>query len=275
MNVLLDSPDYKNQKNTIHNNIGMNVLEKQIFKNVLFIDSEFRDYSIYKNPFNFIVKFNGREPHITNVHAIVDNNIYTYTKYCNGDNCVLIDRVFKNIVAITIDTLFMPTSVDYKLVDGDYVPNDEQLNKFYCKYIVLKINEIANEKHFTNNKKLGSNSFVMIYDDINGRYGGWVPVVDTITYPVSNLKVIDKLTIEICDERGDPFYMTLDGKSYDFYAEYCLLIDKAKNTPGSITDADKIRLKTLKNITQYMSPELHITFSILEPQINTQPLFRH
>jgi len=275
MNVLLDSPDYKNQKNTIHNNIGMNVLEKQIFKNVLFIDSEFRDYSIYKNPFNFIVKFNGREPHITNVQAIVDDNIYTYTKYCAGDNCVLMDRVFKNIVSITIDTLFMPTNVDYKLVDGNYVPNDEQLNKFYCKYIVLKINEIANEKHFTNNKKLGSNSFVMIYDDINGRYGGWIPVVDTIIYPVSNLKVIDKLTIEICDERGDPFHMTLDGTSYDFYAEYCSLIDKARNTPGSITDADKIRLNTLKNITQYMSPELHITFSILEPQINTQPLFRH
>ena len=115
----------------------------------------------------------------------------------------------------------------------------------------------------------------MIYDEISGQYGGWDSVSDAIIYPVSNLKTIDKLTIEICGERGEPLNMKLDNKYHDFYANYCTLIDKAKNTPNDITETDEKLLKTLKKITEHMSPELHITFSILEPQINTLPQFRH
>lgn len=256
----------------IHNNIGNNILEKQIYKNVLFIDSEFRDYTIYKNPFSFIVKFNGKEPQTNIVQVNISDNIFYYTQYYNGDRCILIDRVFKNIVSITINTLFMPNNIAYETINNDYVPVNTPINKFFSKYIVLKIDEISNEKNFTNNKNLGNNSYIMTYDDISGKYGTWIPVDSTIVYPVSNLKVIDKLTIQVCNDRGDIFYPILDGEQYDFFAEYKTLIDTEKTTPGSV---DVNRLQTLKNITQSISPELHITFSILEPQINTQPLFRH
>ena len=55
--TMLSAIDYKNPKNNLHDNIGNNVLDTQVFSNMLFIDSEYRDYIAYPNPFKYIVRW--------------------------------------------------------------------------------------------------------------------------------------------------------------------------------------------------------------------------
>lgn len=271
--TLLQQPDYKNPNNMIHNNIGHNVLLEQLFHNVLFIDSEYMDHSKHTNPFNFTIKFNGIEPETEYKQVVINGDTFCYTKYINGDTDVVIDRIFKNIKSVIINELFMPTFIEYITKDNTYVPKENKLNKFHTKYIVLKINELNSERFFTNNKKLGNNSFIMEYDEICGNHNSWVPVVGVITYPDSNLKLIDRLTVKICDDKGNVLIPQLDGVPYDFFKEYRTLIDNVKTRTATCAEIEK--LKILKDITSYLTPELHITFCTVDPQINTLPQFRY
>lgn len=280
---LMNQPNYSNQKNTLHNNIGSNVILEQTFDNKIFIDTKFKDHTKHNNPYKFIVKFNGIDPKIENIHTYINNIDYEYHKYINGDTTIVIDRNFKNVSSVTIDTLFLPPIIDFVTDEnGSYksIPS-KMLQKRY-KYLILKIHELQNDKTFSNNKSFGRESFVMkIDDDSCCDHHRWIPISKHICYPASKLNVINTMTIEICDNYGNIIVPTLDGKPYDFFAEYKKLIDKViylrNNT--SIENSNQIlllepKLKSLKDIILCLYPEIHLTISTLEPQINTIPQFR-
>jgi hypothetical protein len=282
--ILLSQPDYKNQQNILHNNITERVLNEQIFDNKIFIDSYYRDHLKHKDPFKFTIKFNGIEPKKQPVTITLEDEQFQYHKYSEGDTDIVIDRVFRNIKSVSVDALIMPYYLSYKTAeDGSYEPSGPKLAKSKYKYLVLKINELRNGRCYSNNPALGKESFIMVMDDdicIHNQL--WVPIHKSVAYFDSQLKVVDRLNVEICDDKGEKIYPMLDGKRHDFYADYAKTIDVAinlqnNNTEGSKELLNKLmpKLKSLKNITESLSPELHLTFNTIEPQINTLPQYRY
>jgi len=279
--VHIGQPDYNNPRNTIHNNIADKVLGEQIFENRLLIDSAFRDYVKYQNPFNFVVKFNGVNPKKEDICVDVDGETYCYPKYIDGDTAVLMDRVFKNVKSVIINTLILPHSIEYKTDEnGDYDKPTVSLVKMRYKYIILRIHELSNDRLFSNNKAYGREAFIMKFDDdtcIN--WHRWIPIEEHIFYPDSVLKFIDRLTVEICDDKGNILCPKLNGKPHDFFKEYRLLIDKVlylqQKKRFDEVEALQPKLESLKKITECLSPELHCTFCTLDPQIATLPQFRY
>lgn len=279
--VHLGQPDYSNPKNTLHNNLGDRVMLEQVFENRLFIDSAIRDYSKHHEPFKFIVKFNGIYPKTEDICVEIDNESYCYVKYLSGDTTVLMDRTFKNIKAVIINALILPHNIEFKTEpNGSYVETGRNLERKHYKYIILKINELSNWRSFSNKRALGQESFIMKLDDdgcIN--FHRWIPMSKHIAYPDSRLSNVDRLTVEICNDKGEKLQPKLDDNPHDFFEEYRKLIDKIiilqqKGKHKEIEDYQP-KLQSLKRITECLSPELHITLCTLDPQINTLPQFRY
>lgn len=279
--MYIDYPNYKNQNVLFHNNVGDNVMDEQIFENRLFIDSSIRDYSKnkYKNPFEFEVKFNGKNPKTETINVIVDDNNYSYVTYLTGDFTIVFDRSFENLKSTIINSLFLPHAIDYKTMpDGSYEHSGKGLDRKHFRYILLKVKELKNDRSFSNNPAFDAETFIMkLDDDTCFNHHRWIAMSKNVSYPNSMPKNIDKLTISICDDRGNVLYPTLDGKKHDFFGEYRNLIDKIiiLQKQGNISEIEKLKpkLESLKHITSCLSPELHITLCILEPQISTQPNF--
>lgn len=288
--IHLGQIDYMNPRNTLHNNIGDRVLGEQVFDNKLFIDSELRDYSKYPNPFCFVVKFNGIEAQTELVYVDIDGVTYSYKKFLSGDTAVVMDRTFKNIKVVVINTLFLPYSIEFTTQkDGSYVKSNNRLEKMFYKYIILKINELCNGRSFSNNKSFGQESFIMKMDDESCvNHHRWVPISNLVSYPDSRLRVIDRLTIEICNDKGEKLCPKLDGKPFDFFADYRKTIDKVLSLQqqnqqqhqqqNNKSSDEKIKalipkLESLKHIISCLSPELHITLCTLDPQIQTLPQY--
>jgi hypothetical protein len=283
--VALGKPDYSNPGNIFHNNVGDRVITEQLYDNRLFIDSLLSDHSVYSEPFKFVIKFNGREPKTENIYVIIDGESFGYPKYLEGDTCVVLDRMFKNVKLVTINSLIMPSSIEYKVnkETGAYEKTGRKLAKAAYKYLILKINELSNGRTFSNSKAFGQEAFIMKMDDeICFNNHRWIPISNNISYPDAKLQSIDRFNIEICNDRGTILYPTLDGKPHDFYGDYRKTIDKivylqTLGTPSSEAEIKKLlpKLFSLKEIVMNLSPELHMTFTTYEPQVNTLPQFRH
>lgn len=282
--VFLGLPDYSNPGDLLHNNVAERVLLEQVLDNKLFIDTSIRDFSKSPEPFRFIVKFNGTEAKTDDVYLNINGETFSYTKYISGDTDVVMDRIFKNIKFIAINTLILPNYIVYKTnEDGSYEKAGGKLAKTNYKYLILKIAELSNNRCFSNNKAFGKESFIMkMHDEVCHHNHRWIPTSKSnIVYPDSRLQVINRLTVEICDDRGVRLCPTLDGKNHDFFGEYRKLIDKIEilqeeNTKKSRHEIEELmpKLRSLKDITQHLAPELHMTFGILEPQVNTIPQYR-
>jgi hypothetical protein len=100
-----------------------------------------------------------------------------------------------------------------------------------------------------------------------------------VSYPDSRLRVIDRLTVEICNDKGERLCPKLDGKPHDFFAEYRRLIDKVicLQYKGKHKEIEilKPKLDSLKTITSCLSPELHVTLCTIDTQIQTMPQYRY
>ena len=281
--VFLGLPDYGNPGDLLHNNVEERVLLEQVLDNKLFIDTSIRDFSKSPEPFKFVVKFNGTEAKTEDVYVMIDGETYSYPKYLSGDTDVVMDRIFKNIKIVTINTLFLPRHIMYKTNDdGSYENVGGKIAKTNYKYLILKIAELSNNRCFSNNKTFGKESFMLRMDDeVCDHNHRWKPTSNAnIVYPNSRLQVINRLTVEICDDKGMRLCPTLDGKNYDFFREYRKLIDKIETlqSDGSNSAKREIeeltpKIKSLRKITQHIAPELHITLGILEPHINTLPQY--
>lgn len=279
--VFLGKQNFTNPCNNLHNNINDHVLKEQYFDNKIFIDSQFKDHSKHYDPYAFIVKLNGIEPVIEKRYIDIDGITYDYSIYLEGDTHVVLPKAFKNIKCINVNALIMPQYTDYESNDdGSYKPSNRQLARKY-KYLLLKINELENHGQYSNNKYMGKECFIMkpyCESGINNEI--WNPIHKTVNYFDSRLKTLNRLTVEICTDRGERLCTKLDGLNHDFHAEYRQLINKVielrnNNTIGADEIIRKLvpKLDSLKEITMCINPEIHLTFNTIEPQIDTVPLF--
>lgn len=280
--IMLSRQQYVNPNNILHNNMPENILNTQTFDNKIFIDSVLKDFSKHPEPYKFIVKFNGIQPTTEKIIVSIDDHEFSYDKFLKGDTTLVIHKEFKNVKYVNINALILPTHVDYETCqDGSYRKIGEHIGK-KNKYLIMKIEELNNGRSYSNMKNLGKDSFIMKLDDISGINNEfWIPIYGNVCYFDSRLETIDRLTVEICDERGRRLCTTLDGVNHDFFRDYRKTIDyaiilKKQNTPTSRKQlCDMLnKLKSLDMIVNCIAPELHLTFNTIEPQIDTDYNFR-
>jgi hypothetical protein len=282
--VLLGPPNFQNPNNILHNNVGERVILDAAFSNEIFIDTSLKDYCRHPDPFKFVVKFNGTDPVIDQVCTVIDDRTYSYPVFIKGDTEIVFEKLFRNVNRVVIQALFLPIYIHYKTrEDGAYEKTDVKLGKSYYKYLILKINELTNNRFYCNNKKFGTESFIMkMDDDVCFHNQKWKPIEGNVAYPVSQLKNVDKFTVEILSDRAEKIYPTLDGRPHDFFGEYRRLIDKIIelqeiNTSESQKKIEKLKpkLESLRLIIEYLPPQLYLHIDTIEPQIDTKVQYRY
>jgi hypothetical protein len=289
----LNEPNYKNPQNILHNNINNNTLFEQTFNISLFIDSTFRNHNLQSNPFNFSVKLQDApyetEKVILNLEHHDKNNVilncqsqFIYYKNINGSDIVInIGSDNKNIRSVLLDAVILPRYINYITdTDGSIIPIGKQLYEMH-KYLTVSIKELNNNLLHTNIENKDNNkdiTYVIKYDDDTGFSNKfWYPINNTIQRYESNKTEIKKLTISINDNNGDCLRTTLDGQEVNFYQLYIDTINKIikYNEKCDIKKINKLlpKLISLRDIINCNYPELHFTFNVLKPQINTKTNF--
>ena len=77
-----------------------------------------------------------------------------------------------------------------------------------CKFLVLKIKELKNNLIYSTNTGTSDNTFILHQDKLIGNcHTVWLTRFDTCSFPSTLLENINKLSIEICDNRGERLKM--------------------------------------------------------------------
>lgn len=283
-NIDLNQRSYNTNsiKGILHNNINNNIITKQELNYKFFIDSYDKNYLKYPSPFKFIISFNDQNFQKNKTFIEIDDYIFIYSKYNDYNSSININKSLKNIISIEIKLLILPLNISYKTdSNGYYIPINETIDKY--KYIILKIKELENNNFFSNNNNIDYNSFIMVKENVkylNNSF--WICINKDISYPYDFLKNINNITIEICNPDGDLLKTKLDNKYYDFNKDYRDTINysiELKNTNKYKFEKEKIflkkKLKILKKIIKYISPEIYITFKTIQPRIDTLPKFEN
>ena len=218
---LINSPDYTNKKNVLHNNLSDNLLSENINEYNIYIDSNDRNKTNYYSPFEFKVNFG-----------------------INGDT-PKIDQEFNNVKFINLNYLILPpTNVIFAQTTSDFTTGGRGILNSYLisdasnsppsitlgagitwpitinsftknRYIILKIKELDNCKIKStscySSTGIDKNSFVLFYDDdVKDDSGN---IIATIWKPKfgggsrvflsSELKSIKSFTITLYDQYGN------------------------------------------------------------------------
>lgn len=264
---IIERMNYTNQNNLIHNNVAPIVLDENIVEYRLFIDSVDRDIQTYPNPFNFTVHFNGLARGGVRTEIQKYGKTVAVNEYFPGTPGPLINKEFKNVKYIRLESIVLPQFAKYTQSDqehGKFIPDEEH----YLpddRFIALVINELTDESlylstgdsgnnridHITKNNIIPPKPFEYIFPDNRlGRkyYTGKTYGSASRIYQKPLLGNIKKLTLQLYDSYGNLL-------SYDH-------INKHVDKTVDITD---IRHPLNKNI------QVNYTFviGVVESMINT------
>jgi len=222
---LIPQQEWTNNGNLIHNNVGQNVMNEYLMDYTLHIDSYDRDTAVYPNPFKYNVSLGGAG---TSSERVFDNVTQTFiTKNYVGVPDPRIERNFHNVKQVTVDRIFFPQYAVYTktIIDGNPVYTGLTSISSKYRYLILKIKELDNNKIFSTNIRVNDDSFIIYKDkDLGGTSTEiWLSSYTKRTFPKSQLKNLDKLTIEIVDPDGNPVKISYvndggDGTEYDMPA---------------------------------------------------------
>jgi hypothetical protein len=286
---LVGVPNFQNPMNTLHNNLGQSVLFEQNMDNKVFIDAEFRDTSFTDSrnqPFKFTVRFKDSEqmPNSRTVTLEYNGEVYSYKTYKKKAAEIVFPFVYHNVNFVIIDNLIMPSHIEYATQsDGSIKKIPGRRLARTQRYIVLKVEQLNNCKKLSNNPKIDNRCFIMKNDDTSGVNNEfYIPIHDQLTTFQSQLPTIDRLDIDICDNKGDPLYPTLDGEIVNFHEVYIESIDELEKELAKPPDEQnqnkidrlELRLISLRQIVSCIDPELHITINNVNQQINTRVNYR-
>lgn len=281
--VLVGKPNYT-QEPILHNNISPAVLEQNM-DNKVFIDAEFRDTSFTDSktqPFKFTVRFKNSEslPITELVTLEYDGTLYSYSKYPKGGREIVFPYVYHNVNYVIVDALIMPTNIEYVTLENGKIVKTTTSIINDQRYIVLKIDKLNTCKKVSNNPKIDDTCFIMRIDKCFGVNSGYyIPIHDQSTSFRSRLQTIDKLDIEICDNKGNRLYPTLDGAIHNFHKDYQESIEVFRKLITKPNQDEKIkfmenRLMSLKDIVESIDPEIHLTINNVAQQIDTDIKYR-
>jgi hypothetical protein len=205
-NPIIERPIYENNNSIIHNNIGQEVLDETITEYKILIDSADRDIKTYNNPFDFVVKFGAMGGGIVRYNNYKKGELVAENKYIPAMPLPYINREFKNIKYIKLETVVLPI--------GD--------KKSFCllddRYISLVINEIENNTIYstgdnsvrydinTNKTLTPPKPFAIIFPDkLTSKYHfTGTPFYGLKTYKSSQLGNISSMSIKFTDSYGFP-----------------------------------------------------------------------
>lgn len=276
--VILGAPNYENRKNTIHDNLGKEILKTRLSNNTIFIDTELRNIEYYPEPFKFDVKFGGTMQRTEPVAVNVRGEMFEYTRYIDGDVQIVIPRDFRNVNSIRIDAVIVPNCIHMiSREDGAFEPEECKKISHY-KYLILRIKELKTFRKYSNNPLINDNSIILTNDSSWGdRNEYWVPLDNTIQSYGSQLLNISRLSFELYDNRGNPLRYTLDGKSFNPVSEYKRTIDQAIQLDMQHRSTEHLLpyLKSLRRLLEYAYPEVHMNIETVEAELNTVPNFSY
>lgn len=265
----------------IHNNLLSNSFNEQTIDHCLFIDSRFRNTGKSSNknePYFFEIDF-GCDLPSSNVCSVEhDGEVYEYNRYVGKSTyqSVLMPYKYDNVECLTIDTLIMPIFLDYVTLEDGTIENTGQRLSRKERYLVLKIKELRSQRKVSNNPKIGEDAFIMKLDEDYCHFNEmYVPIHNKVSFFESNLKSLDKLTIEVCDKNGCRLESTLDGNYVNFNKLYHDAVKEMKELKKTgCTNEERLnclenRLKSLRDIVECIDPQLHLTVYTIEPQLST------
>jgi hypothetical protein len=234
-NTMLERPNYNNQNNTIHNNLGNQLNKETIKEYTIDIDSLDRNTNLYPDPFNFSVGF-------SNNKTIISNNKYQDTPFIN--------KLFKNVKYIRINNIVFPKIYDviYDDDQGKYI-YDVNKNIYLDRFIVLKIDNLIDNTIYSTNSIIDRKGIKLYQKIANiGNFFRAEPsynVNNTYFFKDSNLGNINKLDISF----------------YDGYYNKIIF----SNLDTTSTDITEIRNPLNKN----SQVNINATLGVFENELNT------
>ena len=253
---------FVNQNSLLHNNLGNSLLNEEIREYSVLIDSKDRNYQVYPDPFDYVVKFNP----LPKIVDIVNGERIVYE-----EPMPIINEDFKNVSYIKLESIILPfyNKILYvnEDVSGDMVktvkvnvakPLTDNL------YIILSL---GNEYHDVNYKSTNdalADSFAVIYFDnkisnthFTGRCDSGIKI-----FPRDKLGTLNSLKIKFKDPYGEPICCEHVKKEIQSN-----MVCTCNDPEGDVfTDCFKHNLfHPLNPIFQH---HIHFKIGIVEPRLN-------
>jgi hypothetical protein len=275
-NNLINRQDFSNKRETLHNNLNENLLLKDVIEYKIHIDTIDRNVDIYQSPFKIKVPFGT---------AAIQNHAF-------------IRRKFKNVKFLTLDSVMLPRTLAIDTTqseDGIIYPAESQItlnlnspapigdNQTLLtnhKYLMVKIQEITNDRILGTSTIFDRDTFVIIPDNQKGNGPDnvmWKPLqTSMIMYKDSALGNLYNLTLTILDEYGNELYL-VDNSGATFTSEGTKLtttvITKDSvnyNFNDYIKTVDTKATQYTNNVTQVL---YNFSMGVVENELNTNPNF--
>jgi hypothetical protein len=218
--------DYQNHNELIHNNVEENVVNEVLNEYIIHIDGADRDRTIYPNPFKYTVTFGGT------------GTTYVDGQLIGGNPNPRIERNYRNIKQLKIKYVVLPKYYKFNYQETNnyttYTPSDDGTFLRNYRYLVLRIKELDTDKINSTNTASKQNNFILyknnIYSQSDAYTDVWVPTQPIITYADTNLKNLNKLSIDIIDPSGNQIFMKILNGAEEDKMDYTHLNDPNAET---------------------------------------------
>jgi hypothetical protein len=218
--------DYQNHNELIHNNIEPDVVNEVLNEYIIHIDGADRDRTIYPNPFRYTVTLGGTGATQSDGQIV------------GGNPNPRIERNYRNIKQLKIKYVILPKyfRFNYEVADdyATYTPTVDGTFLRNFRYLILRIKELDTDKINSTNSACRPNTFVLyknnIYSQTDAYSDVWVPTQPIITYADTNLKNLNKLSIDIIDPSGNQIFMKILDNNVEAKMDYTDLNNPDSNT---------------------------------------------
>ncbi|AGF85266.1 hypothetical protein QJ854_gp516 [Moumouvirus goulette] len=258
---MFQNHNFVNKNDILHNNINKSVLNEEIREYSILIDSKDRNYQVYKDPFQYEVKFSP-------LHKIVE--IVDGVKKVYEQPNPIINGKFEKVRYIKLEHVILPFYNQIRLskdiVDDDIIerwkintskPLTDNL------YTVLCIDNYGDVNYKSTNDVL-SESFATIYFDkkINNTHFIGKAHNGIKTFPQDQLGKIDKIKISFRDPYGNNLSCPHVNKSIMSNME-CTCED-----PSGDEDTECFRHNLFHPLNPIFQHHLHFKVGVVEPRLN-------
>jgi hypothetical protein len=218
--AVIERMDYANRGTTVHNNINDVVLDEHIVEYRVNIDSLDRDIKTYPDPFSFVVKFNPVSNGIVRTEVLKKGVFTTINEYFQGAPGPHIEREFRNVKYVKLDTIVLPQAKKFISPDENTDDGiDEYSRLLDDRFVQLVVKELTEDStgmriYNTSDDSVRYDTdgavinppqpFGLIFPDkLMGRlfYTG-TPYYSARVYNSSQLGNIKQLTIQFYDSVG-------------------------------------------------------------------------
>lgn len=231
---LIEQQQNINNHNTLHDNLNNDIKNEVLKEYQITVDSLDRNIINYPNQFSFRLSFG--------------NN--------SSNDKPLINRSFRNVKYIKIDSMILPTYSDIKGLDKD-------IDFVHDRFVVLKLNNIINTSQLGTNDFTNSTNILMYPKVMYGDYALFKPVnKDSSVIWTDNNNLLNLSNIE---------FNLLDGK-YDNINWMQYKFNELKDKEISDIEKQNQLNEYILDVTKQIVINLRV--GVIENKINTEINYR-